>query len=249
MATDSFLMTCETFYSIQGEGKTAGTPAVFLRLAGCNLQCNGFSYQDPVSQEHLGCDSKQLWRRGQRTNFETIIANWQQQGWLEKLEHGAHLVITGGEPLLQQRALTAFLQHLDRQLTKKIHCEIETNATVQVDSDLLKRINQFNVSPKLLHSGESRQKAHKPAVIQQFADSQHANFKFVIATPQDVDEVIETYMKPFSLSPQRIWLMPEGGTQESINAKKPWLVELCKQHLFHFTTRLQVDIWGEVVGV
>ncbi len=52
------LIISEMFYSLQGEGSSVGRPAVFLRLAACNLECPGFSYQDPITQQHLGCDTK-----------------------------------------------------------------------------------------------------------------------------------------------------------------------------------------------
>ena len=36
------LKVAEIFYSVQGEGKWAGVPSVFLRTFGCNFQCRGF---------------------------------------------------------------------------------------------------------------------------------------------------------------------------------------------------------------
>ncbi len=249
MASERFLITCESFYSIQGEGASSGKPAVFLRLSGCNLRCSGFSYKDPKTGEHLGCDTKQLWQSGTHKSFVTILDEWRLNGWLEKLNQGAHLVITGGEPLLQQPALDKFIKALDAAIENTPFIEIETNATIKMSDELFDRINQFNLSPKLLHSGETSDKAYISDVLNHYANSNKSNFKFVIATKQDVDEVLTNYVKPLKLDHQRIWLMPEGGTLDAINAKKAWLVELCKVHCFNFSSRLQIDIWHEVVGV
>lgn len=249
MASNPILIVSESFYSIQGEGPTAGFPAVFLRLAGCNLRCEGFTYRDPITQEHLGCDSKHVWRSGQRMTFCEIQSKWQEQGWLEKLKQGAHLIITGGEPILQQRALLPFLESLDAICGKKIFIEIETNATLALCVELLQRIDQFNVSPKLAHSRESAFKAYQPHVLQALFATEKSFLKFVIASPEDIDEIIKKYVSPFDFPRSRVWLMPEGGTAAAIHAKKPWLVELCKEQLFNFTSRLHIDIWNEVTGV
>ena len=123
-STDSNIVIAEDFYSIQGEGAAAGVPAVFLRLAGCNLQCPGFSYKDPSTGEHLGCDSKAVWRRGRKVTFEELLHRWTRLGWVQALEQGAHLVITGGEPLVQQPRVLAFINYLDAILQRKVFIEI-----------------------------------------------------------------------------------------------------------------------------
>ena len=70
----------EIFYSLQGEGTRCGTPAVFLRLAGCNLACKW-------------CDTKHSWGNG--------ILCTEKQVAEALAEYACHsLVITGGEPLL-----------------------------------------------------------------------------------------------------------------------------------------------------
>lgn len=242
-----YLIVSEMFYSIQGEGKSLGTPAVFLRLAACNLTCSGFSYKDPATGEHVGCDTGLVWRKGERWTFTEIFSHWEQQGWLDALRAGAHLVITGGEPLLQQTRLWEFIQALDQQLTCFI--EIETNATILFTTELLQRINQINASPKLSHAGDAVEKRFQLDVLQQLAANEKTCFKFVLAEPENIEEILQSYVLPLKIAAQHVWLMPEGGTREAMQNKSAWLVDLCKKHYFHFTPRLHIDIWGEVTGV
>jgi 7-carboxy-7-deazaguanine synthase len=244
-----FLIVSETFYSIQGEGASVGRPAVFLRLAGCNLRCPGFTYQDPKTGAHLGCDTKSIWLKGERFTIDALLDEWQAQGWMEKFEKGAHLVLTGGEPTLQQPGLITLLERLDAILPVTLFVEMETNGTFIVDSRLMRRINQFNVSPKLRHSGEAREKAVCPDVLAAFSASEKAHFKFVISAPDDIQEVLSEYIAPFSIPAARVWLMPEGGTRAAIHEKKSWLIEQCKRHAVNFTTRLHIDVWDEATGV
>lgn len=243
--TKAHLLVSEQFYSIQGEGMSAGVPAVFLRLGGCNLRCNGFSYKNPDTGEHLGCDSKLVWTRADKMSFSALVDFWEQEGWLDKLKQGAHLVVTGGEPLIQQAALANFIARLD----PRIYIEMETNGTIKPNDYLRDRLQQFNVSPKLHHSGERRDKAYFPDVLKTFSALPKSTFKFVIATPEDINEVLADYAQPFHIPHQKIWLMPEGGTREAIHDKSAFIVELCKQYLMHYGPRLHVDIWQEVTGV
>ncbi len=243
------LVYCEDFYSVQGEGVSAGVPAVFLRLAGCNLDCLGFSYKDPETGEHLGCDSKAVWRRGKKIEFADLLQRWRDNGCLSALQQGAHLVITGGEPVVQQRQLIAFIDALDAEAGCSVYIEIETNGTLVLDLTLCQRLNQINVSPKLDNSGESRAKARVPKVLSQLSVLDKAHFKFVVSEPANVNEILEHYVGPYDIPTSRVWLMPEGGTREQLQAKQAWVVEQCKTHLFRYSPRLQVAIWDEVTGV
>lgn len=249
MSNHDFLIVSETFYSIQGEGASAGIPAVFLRLAGCNLRCNGFSYQHPETKSHLGCDTKHIWVRGIKRSFAEIIEDWCKKGWLNKLEMGAHLVVTGGEPTMHQFALVNFFKHLDAVTDSSIYIELETNGTILLSEDFLTRINQINVSPKLKNSGESREKAYHKDVLKQLSILGKVKFKFVVSQPEDVQEIFDEYINVFAINKKNIWLMPEGGTSAIINLKSQMIVELCKEHFLKYSPRLHVNIWEETTGV
>ena len=72
----------EIFYTLQGEGTHAGTPAVFVRLAGCNLSCDF-------------CDTDYALRS--LTSVEAVVERVREAGGDCPM-----VVVTGGEPLAQR---------------------------------------------------------------------------------------------------------------------------------------------------
>jgi 7-carboxy-7-deazaguanine synthase len=95
------------FYTIQGEGPFAGTPAYFIRLAGCNLQC-------PL------CDTEYTNRKTMHIDKIVTALKLENPTAYPKL-----VVITGGEPFRQK--LTPLILLL---ISKNIHVQIETNGTL-----------------------------------------------------------------------------------------------------------------------
>jgi 7-carboxy-7-deazaguanine synthase len=110
----------EIFRSIQGEGKYAGVPQVFIRFAGCNLKC-------------VWCDSP----HARDMNAPGVRSYSPEELWhaIEDLWLGCHsVVLTGGEPLMQTAFLKDFLPILR---VHKIQVFLETNGTLP---DELKKI-------------------------------------------------------------------------------------------------------------
>jgi organic radical activating enzyme len=100
------LALAEIFYSIQGEGTWTGTPAVFVRLAGCNLACD-FCDTDYSTQAYATVDD--------------IVRMIRDAG------HDCPMVIlTGGEPLAQAETLP-LIAALQRD-GRRVH--VESNGTV-----------------------------------------------------------------------------------------------------------------------
>lgn len=106
------------FYTIQGEGPFAGTPAVFIRLAGCNLQC---PFCDTEYTDHLVNDPVEVINRAIRLVPKNLII-------LAGSDNAPLVVITGGEPFRQDiRRLVKML------LNYGFRVQIETNGTLFID--------------------------------------------------------------------------------------------------------------------
>lgn len=223
----------EIFYSVQGEGVNVGKLAVFLRLGLCNLACTW-------------CDTKYTWDWEQYDPKEQIMEMPPKEIEREILEYNCkYLVVTGGEPMIQQRQLIPLLECLKN---KEFSIEIETNGTIVPDPELLNLIDHWSVSPKLGNSGNLPSSREVPQGYGFFGDLPSSHFKYVIQKEDDFAEVQNIILK-YNLAPDRIILMPEAQNREVLLERSRWLVELCKSQGYLFSTRLQILLWGNRRGV
>lgn len=226
------LAVAEVFFSIQGEGPTTGCPSVFLRLAGCNLFCNG----------KWRCDTIEVWQKGKSLDFDMILTDNQ----IDYLKQGAHLVVTGGEPLLQQAALVEYFIYLQDEYNFYPYIEVETNGTIVPVPLFIHFVDQFNVSPKLNNSGETYEKRVNEQAIRRLIDTKMAWFKFVINQHSDWIDITDEY--PF-VPHDRIVLMPAGDTQDELNRRRLEVIELCKATGARYSDRLHIVAWNKKTGV
>jgi 7-carboxy-7-deazaguanine synthase len=223
----------EIFYSIQGEGILAGVPSVFLRTSGCNLRCTW-------------CDTPYTsWKpEGDDLPLDDILADVRGRG-------SSHVVVTGGEPMIQQEIvqLTQRLKDLD------LHITIETAGTVYqpVTCDLM------SISPKLANSTPTLREdgrwaaqhdrlRYQPHVLKQLMAEYSYQLKFVVSDPGDLAE-IETILKETDAARGRVVLMPEGTSSETLSERARWMVDICKREGFRYGPRLHIDIYGNQRGV
>ena len=230
----------EIFASLQGEGPSQGKPCAFVRLSRCNLAC-------------VWCDTAYTWRfegdnrphRSAETYDRT--ANQVTLGEADVAARIAalgmpRLVVTGGEPLLQAPALARMLA-----LLPGMAVEIETNGTVASPLALDALVHQYNVSPKLAHSGNPAELALPPERLAHWATEPRAFFKFVIAEPGDVAEVL-ALADTFAIPRERIWLMAEGTDAATLAARETWLAPLCLAHNLTLSKRLHIEFYGDTRG-
>lgn len=222
----------EIFYSLQGEGATAGTPTVFLRLATCNLACSW-------------CDTRYTWD-WKSYDYDSQVMPLTVDSVASIIEQldCPHLVVTGGEPLLQQRELAPLASRLAE---RGVYIEVETNGTLAPDDALVNAVSQWNVSPKLANSANRTERRRVPEALEAFRDSGKAYFKFVVAEPADVEEVLGLVSR-HALPRDRVLLMPEGTTRQVLEERSEWVAQACADNGFRFTPRLHILLWGDKRG-
>lgn len=215
--------------TIQGEGVSIGRPAAFLRLAACNQQC-------------VWCDTRYTWdfksydRALEARPLTTIAAAELVHASLPV--HERLLVISGGEPMLQQSALVEFLANLRGYC--EVEVEVETAGTIAPDVRLVPWVNRFTVSLKLAHSGNPLEVRYRPDVIRRLHDTGKASWKFVAAMESDFDE-IDPIVYEFGLDP--VYIMPLGTTTYELDARMRVLVGPTIARGYRLTPRLHIDIW------
>lgn len=227
------LRVAEIFQSRQGEGLFLGTSSLFLRTTGCNLRC-------------WFCD----------TPYTSWNPEGEQRPWRVVLQEllsidCQHVVITGGEPLLQPDLvpLTHELHNAGRMVT------IETAGTVYrpVAADLM------SISPKLSNSQPTPERSARWAarhvqrrvnrpVLQQLISEYPTQLKFVIDQPGDLTELEDFISAPPPLPRDLVWVMPQARTNEEIQTRATWLPQAAADHGFRYSSRLHIELFGNLRG-
>lgn len=229
----SVLLVSEIFHSVQGEGRHAGTPSAFVRLARCNLTCRW-------------CDTPYSWDF-ERFDFEREVTEQSVDEVARTvLGFGApHLVLTGGEPLLQQRALSVLLERLDRGRAEAgdapLFVEVETNGTVPPHPSLLERVDHFNVSPKLASSGEPVERRLRPRALELLRETGRADLKLVVrdADLSEADELIERFAWPRG----HVVFMPEAPDRAALRARGGAISAAALARGVRYSSRLHLELF------
>ncbi len=209
----------EIFFGIQGEGKTAGEPRLFIRLSGCNLQCSF-------------CDTKYHTEGKIKLTTKQIRLLTEYKKWC----------FTGGEPLLQQDTI----QHLILSFLPK-WVEIETNGTILPNEVVAQFIDQYNVSPKEKRF-QLPQSKPEPIILANKNILAKSIVKFVysdIASRRFIKKIESEYL----ISRDQIWVMPEGKTRKEQLAREKFVWLWCVRMEYNFSPRLHTNLFNLTRGL
>ena len=173
-AGDKLFIT-SVFFTLQGEGPYRGEPAVFVRLAKCNLACSFcdtyFDGGDWLTVDEINDKIEAAIAQ----QFDGEIPTWAEYAPMLGIKREMVLVITGGEPMLQKN-LVPFLQEMNRQFR---NTQIESNGTVWQN---IPDETTLVISPKCLEKDGRAVKYLQPnKQVLERADC----LKFVMSAEQD----------------------------------------------------------------
>lgn len=209
----------ERFVSFQGEGPWAGQRCAFVRFSRCNLRCGW-------------CDSKYTWDWTQYEPQDVSERMPMQDlvSWVRDRDVDM-MVLTGGEPMLQQAAMNTLAAGLPG-----VRVQVETNGTIVPTPELVELVDLWVVSPKLANSGMDYGKRVVPAALTALNATGRVAFKFVVTDPaHDLDE-IQALVDEHRLGP--VWVMPEGDTPDKVLAGMNALCAPAAERKWNISTRL-----------
>lgn len=147
----------EKFISIQGEGIRTGRPSLFIRVSGCNLRC---VFHNGEGKAMSTCDTSYASFHPEKPNGRSIQNEIFNCFDLLEANPGVNdIVITGGEPLLDQSGLIKLIEGLTAY--KDYTITVETNGTITPCDKLLEQVSLWSVSPKLSSSTPTKKDCKK----------------------------------------------------------------------------------------
>lgn len=233
----------EVFYSLQGEGKLAGVPSVFIRTSGCNLRCwfcdSYYTSWEPTYNWH---------------HIDTVIDEVKDH------DEADHVVVTGGEPLIHDGTEKL----LDRLSAAGYHTTVETNGTIYPDTS----IDLASISPKLASSTPTSKRDPKEDgqwadrhndrridmdILARLVEDYDFQLKFVLTDQDDMPEINQLVDRLRAstnavVRDSDVLLMPEGATREQVNETRELTAEVALEYGYQYTPRLHVDLWNDAPG-
>lgn len=231
----------ERFLTLQGEGKYLGVPSYFIRTTGCNLRCAWRNVNNSITK----CDTPYTsWQpeKGQDLNIYEVLD-------FLKDKPVRHIVITGGEPMMQKDISNIVDEFKDYFIT------VETNGTIYRD-DMKKTF--MSISPKLKSSyaqekGSREEKIHDNYNLffdttQQWIKTNQFQLKFVVNEENDLEEILDLQQN-WKVDNDVIYLMPQGISSSQFEDKSKWIFDNCVKYGFNYSPRMHIDLFGNKRGI
>lgn len=207
-------MIVEIFSAIQGEGRLAGAPSVFLVTS-----------EGPALTTWCS-EPKGSWRPDPIAMHGTIFSNARRR-WYD------YLVFTGGEPFGDPE-LGIFAEGL-KQFEQHITIESFGSAYAEVPCDLVS-INCKLKNPSVKKKGGAKFPEYDIEIVKQLIAKYDYQLKFEVSTPEDMDEVQEVVRSSGALR-EKVFLIPTATKAKDLKTQIHWIHDACRVLGYRFGPR------------
>ena len=221
----------EIFYSVQGEGKYIGEPAVFVRLFGCPVNCSF-------------CDSR----------FSIEGTKWEELKIREvvnrvKKYNCNNVVITGGEPFMQRSQLSELVDIL---YIENFMVFIETAAVYTIDNShersLFNSCKLVTISPKESWARQIGLSEYVKVVRDNYMIVPDRTILKFVYENEGSEEFIKNFIKAGDFRVP-VYILPQSRNREELVKNLPVVIEYCKRENFIVSDRLHIVAWDDKRGV
>lgn len=232
----------ERFLTLQGEGKYLGTPSYFIRTTGCNLRC---AWKNENNSTTI-CDTPYTsWNpeRGENLDINKVVD-------FLKDKPVKHIVITGGEPMMQKDISNIVNEFYNRGY----FITVESNGTIYRD-DMQRAF--MSISPKLKSSYAQEESKERRIhdnynlffdTTQRWIKDNLFQLKFVVNEQTDLEEILDLQQK-WKVDNDVIYLMPQGISSSQFEDKSKWIFNNCVKYGFNYSPRMHIDLFGNIKGI
>jgi 7-carboxy-7-deazaguanine synthase len=236
--------------TIQGEGPYTGRHCMFVRMYDCNLACTWcdtpYTWANSITRAEKH-QSNTIYAKNQ--NMEEMVAGSVYDELLKYwniYDKPTTIVISGGEPLMQQDPLEDMIDHLN-YFENMVH--IETAGTILPSPLIQSRCEAIIVSPKLQHSGNPLSKRYKKDVLTELALQRRTWFKFVVMHNAGMDgedfAEVDQIVRECSIDPRKVYIMPEGTKSGDVISGAKSIVDQVTQRGYNLSLRMHTLLWGD----
>jgi len=253
--------------AMQGEGKLAGVPSLFIRTSGCDLRC---CWHDWDTKTFEICDTAYSSFDIKKSSYYTVEECVNEVRY--NMGNINHLVVTGGEPMIHSFPLIEIFEEL-KSYIPNLHITLETNGTL-FDENIVEYVDLFSISPKL-QSTEPDVKvlkeygiileprwsiSHKNrrinyTILQQLISSCYIDtfckakkynkdfqLKFVVFKEADIIEIKDILSGLIGVNNSDVYLMPLGSTKEMLQKNIQFCLDKCIENNWRYSPRIQVEL-------
>lgn len=211
----------ELFYSLQGEGRLAGTPSLFVRMFGCDLKCS-------FCDEPLHKDSKKITKVFADAKEFAVFLEESRKSYPYAAPR--HIVFTGGEPSLYD--INAVVNAWHTLTDETLFFSVETNGFNFEDISLC---NLITFSPKHLNEDTLTSFGNLPAAAHNFVDikvvaNAQTNSAILRALETEGSPLWNAATKLARTKDVEIFISPLSGEKEVLKDSLDWCILYVKKN-------------------